>query len=86
MNYALVENGRVTNLIWLHAGNAAEFPGAVLIGDVPVRIGDTCADGVFYRDGAVLLSPLEQANATIAELDTAVVDLTYQNILLEMGV
>ena len=28
MNYALIENGVVTNLIWLYPANAAEFPGA----------------------------------------------------------
>ncbi len=86
MNYALIENGTVVNIAVIYEGNAHEFANAVLTGDIPVRIGDAYADGVFLRDGVRLLSPLEQANATIAELDAAVVDLTYQNILLEMGV
>ena len=28
MNYALIENGVVTNLIWLYPANAADFPWA----------------------------------------------------------
>ena len=50
MNYAVVENGIVTNLIWLHPMTA--FQNAVPCGDVPVQIGDTYSDGKFYRDGA----------------------------------
>ena len=29
MNYALIENGVVPNLIWLYSGNEADFPSAV---------------------------------------------------------
>ena len=54
MNYALVENGVVANIIWLYPGNAAEFPNAVPLGDRPVMIGDGYADGVFTRDGAAV--------------------------------
>lgn len=86
MHYAWIENGVVTNIIWLYEGNAHEFPNAVKLNDVPVQIGDTYTDGVFYRDGEPVLSALEQANAIIAALDAEVVDLTYQNILLELGV
>lgn len=86
MNYALIENGTVKNIIWLHERNAHEFPNAVRLNDIPVQIGDTYLGGVFYRDGAPVLTALEQANATIAALDAEVVELTYQNILYEMGV
>lgn len=51
MNYALIENDIVTNLIWLHPMNAEEFPNAVSIENLPVAIGDTYEDGKFYRDG-----------------------------------
>ncbi len=85
MKYAWIENGMVTNLIWLYEGNASEFPDAVKLGDVPAQIGDTYSGGVFYRGGAPVLTALEQANQTIAELDAEVVELTYQNILLELG-
>lgn len=61
MNYALVENGVVTNLIWLYPANAAEFPNAVPMGDIPVAIGDTWDGEHFYRNGERVLSPMEQA-------------------------
>ncbi len=86
MNYAIVENGIVTNIIWLYEGNADEFPGAIPLGDRPVGIGDVYTNGVFTRDGAVVLTPLESAQATIGELDDAVVDYAYQNALLTLGV
>ena len=86
MHYAWIENGVVTNIIWLYEGNAPEFPNAVKLNDVPAQIGDTYLGGVFYRGGEPVLTALEQANQTIAELDAAVVDLTYQNVLLELGV
>ena len=86
MKYAWIEDGMVTNIIVLYEENAGEFPCAVRIGDVPVQIGDTYADGVFCRGGVILQTPLEQANGIIAQLDAAVVELTYQNILLELGV
>lgn len=86
MNCAIVENGQVTNIIWLDPKNAAEFPEAVPIADVPAGIGDAFADGAFYRDGVRLLTPLETALATIAELDVAVVEYSYQNALLTLGV
>lgn len=47
MNYALIENGIVANLIWLHEGNADEFPAAVAIGEQMVAIGDAYKDGRF---------------------------------------
>ena len=86
MNYALITNGIVTNIIWLDPRNAGDFPGAVALGDRPVSIGDSYADGGFTRDGAAVLTPLEAAEATIAELDTALVDAEYQNVLLSMGI
>lgn len=86
LNYALVANGVVTNIIWLDQRNAADFPGAVALGDRPVSAGDSYVDGAFWRNGARLLTPLEAAQATIAELDAAVVDLEYQNALLTLGI
>lgn len=85
MNYALVENGIVVNLIWLNPGNAGDFPDAVALGDRPVAIGDAYADGVFTRDGLPVLTPMEDAQELTARLDEAVVELEYQNVLLAMG-
>ena len=69
MNYALIENGVVVNLIWLYEGNAHEFPNAVPTGDRPVGIGDSYTDGHFYRDSAEVLTPAEELAAVRAALD-----------------
>lgn len=61
MNYALIENGIVTNIIWLYETNAEEFPGAVKLGERQVEIGDTYEDGRFYRDGVEVLTAEEEA-------------------------
>ena len=50
-NYAILENGVVTNVIWLCSSNAADFPDAVNVQDRLVSVGDTFEDGVFYREG-----------------------------------
>lgn len=71
MNYALIENGVVTNVIWLYPGNAKEFPNAVPIGDVPAGIGDTYEDGIFYRDGERVLTVAEQAEKEAADMKEA---------------
>lgn len=63
MNYAIVENGVVTNIIWLYP--TTPFENAVPYGDIPVQIGDTYSDGKFYRDGEQLLSPLEEAQIAL---------------------
>lgn len=51
MNYALIENGAITNIIYLSSANAHEFSNAVNIDQYPVGIGDTYTDGKFYRNG-----------------------------------
>lgn len=61
MNYALIENGIVTNVIWLYETNAEEFPGAVKLGERQVEIGDTYEDGRFCRDGVEVLTAEEEA-------------------------
>lgn len=63
MNYALIENGVVTNIIWLYSANAGDFPSAVSCGDLPVAIGDTYDGSDFYRGGEKLVSPLAAAQA-----------------------
>lgn len=71
MNYALIENGIVTNIIWLYSSNAHEFPGAVPVNDVPADIGDTYVDGVFYRNGERVLTENEQMQAEMADMQEA---------------
>ena len=77
MRCALIDNGLVTNIIALNDRNASDFPTAVKLGDRPVGIGDTYADGKFYRDGVEVLTPMEQAQA---EIDA------YKAALNELGV
>ena len=60
MTYALIENGIATNIIYLHPMNADEFPNAVEIGDLPIQIGDSYADGKFFRDGKEITITQEQ--------------------------
>lgn len=71
MNYALIENGVVTNLIWLHPDNADDFPNAVSVDDVPVDIGDTYADGIFYHDGERVLSFADQMQEEMSDMQSA---------------
>lgn len=82
MNYALIENGIVTNIIWLYETNADEFPDAVKLGERQVEIGDTYEDGKFFRDGAEVLTAEEaavQAAALYAEaLETLGVNTTEE--------
>lgn len=77
MRYAIITDGTVTNIIALNDRNASDFPTAVKLGDRPVAIGDTYADGKFYRDGVEVLTPMEQAQA---EIDA------YKAALNELGV
>lgn len=71
MNYALVENGVVTNIIWLYSANADDFPSAVPCGDVPAAIGDTYDGEHFYRAGERVLSPVEQARKDAEDMQAA---------------
>lgn len=82
MNYALVENGVVTNLIWLYPANAAEFPNAVPMSDIPVAIGDTWDGEHFYRNGERVLTPAQQAAADAQDMRDA---LSLLGVSLEGG-
>lgn len=72
MRYALIENGIVTNIIWLHPIAKAGFPNAVATNDYPVSIGDTYDGEYFYRNGERVLSLSEEMedmrNALVNEL------------------
>ena len=85
MRHAMVENGIVTNLIWLYEGNAGDFPNAVALDERPVAIGDGYQNGVFVRGGLPVLTPLEEARELIARLDAAIVDLEYRAALRELA-
>ena len=71
MNYAWIENGVVTNLIYLLPSNAAEFPHAVPMGGVPAAIGDSWDGAQFLRDGRPVLTAAEQAAADAQDMRAA---------------
>lgn len=87
-NYALVENGIVTNVIWLAANNAPEFPNAVALGDLPVTMGDIYADGKFYRNGKEVkttLALVSEENGELTNLLGEAVQETYNSDLEEIN-
>ena len=62
MDYALISNGVVTNVIRLSPNNAYEFPNAVKLNDIPAGIGDTynAEEDRFYHNGEPIYSLQEQ--------------------------
>lgn len=71
MNYAKIVDGIVVNVLSIRPDQAAEFPYCVEMLDIPAGIGDTYADGKFYRDGVEVKSPAQQlaeANEILAIL------------------
>lgn len=64
---AVVNNGVVTNIIWC-TDNTPQTATWLNCDDRPVAIGDTYADGKFYRDGTEVLTPLEDAQAQVESL------------------
>lgn len=86
MNYALVENDVVVNIIWLNPMNLSDFPNAVLFDNIPVIIGDVYKDGKFYRDMCEVKTMHEALLDEITEsyndgYDDAVLDLIEQGVL-----
>lgn len=75
MRYALIENGIVVNIISLHPMNADDFSNAVPTDDYPVAIGDTYADGAFYRNGEKLLTAAESMQTEMADMQAALNNL-----------
>lgn len=60
-NFAVVENGIVTNVLWGMVYNmTTDFPNAVQIDDRAVQIGDTYENGVFYHDGVEVKTIAEE--------------------------
>ena len=84
MKYAYVEDGVVTNMMWLYPHNESDFPTAVRTEGLPVSIGDTYEDGVFYHDGEKVISDLERAQIKLSEMEADAVDM--RAALAELGV
>lgn len=60
MNYAKIKDGVVVNVLSIRRSQAHEFPDCVPMNDIPAGIGDTYADGIFYRDGVEIKSTAQQ--------------------------
>lgn len=69
-NMAVIMDGIVSNMIWC-SDTQPETSALKSPGDRPVGIGDTYVDGRFYRDGAEILTPLEEAERKLAALEAA---------------
>ena len=81
-NYALVENGKVTNVIWMAKNNASEFSNAVFLGELPVGIGDEYKDNKFYREGKEIKTQAEnllEENNELTNLLGEAVEDAYQS-------
>lgn len=85
MNYAIIENGAVANVIVLRAANAGDFPGAVALHERPVGIGDTYSDGRFRRDGEEVLTAAEEITTMQAAAVVALRFVTVDNDRLAAG-
>ena len=69
MNYAIIEDDVVTNII---VGPMPNGMSGIALDDRPVAIGDSYSDGVFTRNGEPVLTPNEkilELEAHIAELE-----------------
>lgn len=73
-NMARIENGIVINIEWCSDG-APETDVLIDMADRPVGIGDTYADGKFYRDGVEILTPLETVRAEVVALQQELSEL-----------
>ena len=88
MRYAMVIEGKVTNIIEMDKRNEQYFPSAVYTGDRPIGIGDTYTNGKFYRDGVEVLTVLEEANNEIDSLTQQLgeaVEQIYQSDMNTIG-
>ena len=57
MQYAIIEEGIVENVMVLYPSNAADFPEAVFCGELPVMIGDTYNGEQFYHNSEQVVVP-----------------------------
>lgn len=71
---AALENGDVVNMIWC-SDSQSETDTLKNVDDRPVGIGDTYADGKFYRDDAEILTPLEEAEKKNREYEAALSEI-----------
>ena len=71
---ALIDHGIVSNIIWC-SDSEHQTDTLIDLADRPVGIGDTFLDGKFYRDGAEILTPLEEALKQNASYEQALSEI-----------
>ena len=71
MNYAIIENGMVVNII---VGPLPEGMDGIPIEGRPVAIGDRYSDGVFTQNGEIVMTDAER----ILALETRIAELEAQ--------
>lgn len=88
MRCAVINNNIVENIAEVNDGEIFKYPDLILIGDILVDLGDSYIDGTFYRNGEKVLTGEEmlgniimENDQIIAELDAALLDITYENIV-----
>lgn len=75
MNYALLNNGIVENVISINPGNAHEFPNAVPVGEYAVEAGDYFDGTSFYRGGVRVKSVSEALAEVLRSISEGVNDV-----------
>ena len=96
MRHALIEDGKVVNVVKIAPETVEEFPNAVTIPEnIFAGIGDTCRDGRFYRENpetheeeeilpydpmAAYAQELQNYQTELAQLT---VDTDYRLLMLE---
>lgn len=75
----LDENNTVINIEWV-SGDIEEANNLVNVYDYLIEIGDTYTNDRFYRNGKLILTPLEEANLAISKLinEKQELDSSYQ--------
>ena len=73
-NMAVIINGAVTNIIWC-SDSQLETDTLKNPGERPVGIGDNYSGGKWYRDGAEILTPMEEAQKKNAEYEAALTEI-----------
>ena len=71
---AVIDNGVVINMEWCD-DYTPETETQKDPGDRPVGIGDTYTDGKWYRDGVEILTPLEEAQENVKNLQDQMAEL-----------
>ena len=63
-------SGVVVNVEWW-GDSTKDTETLISVYDRPVAVGDSYDDGKFYRNGAEVLTPMEEAQAEIADMQNA---------------